>query len=185
MPEEGGKKKRRRKASPPAPKAETTTKKWLATREAIRKKYADEPDSEWRQWFIEIEQKRRASQDRDKPLVIFEVEKGEGKQTIARKKSVPEAVGVHIKKHLPTKFVALSHDYEEITRLWRLAVGDAIAAESKLHSFKQGVVTMEISSSTLLQEIRQFHQEAILADLRDIWTLRQPLLAMKYKIGKP
>ena len=181
MPGKSVKKKRRRQAVPPG--LENAAPKWMVEREAIQRLFADEPDPAWQTWFIEVEQKRRAPREA-RPMVVFTVEKDNGRQTIARRKSIPEPVGKQIRKHLPGKFSALGEDYREITRLWRLAVGDAVADESRLHSFKGGVVTMEIHSSSLLQEIRQFHQAAILADLRDIWTLRHPLLTIRYAIGK-
>ena len=160
------------------------TKKWIKTQEAIQKKFEHEPHEDMRKWFMEVEQKRRKIIEDKQRLVIFTVERETGSETIARTKSIPNQIKKQVLKVLPNKLTALQHDFEEISRLWRVSVGDIIAEESRFLSFKQGIITIEVSSSTLLQEIRQFHQQAILADLRDIWTLEHPLLGIKYILGK-
>ena len=183
MPEVRKKRIRRTKALPPS-EWHGTTKKWQATRDAIQKKFEHEPHEDIRKWFMEVEHKRRKIKENEQRLVIFTVEKETGPEVIARTKNIPGQIKKHVLKVLPNKVATVHHDYEEITRLWHLSVGDAIVGESRFLSFKQGIVTIEILSSTLLQEIRQFHQQAILADMRDIWTLDHPLLGIKYILGK-
>lgn len=67
---------------------------------------------------------------------------------------------------------------------WVKSVGLEIADETEVHAFKNGVLTISVHSSVLLQEIRQFHAEEILADLRDIWQASIPLLRITYRLGK-
>lgn len=145
----------------------------------------DEPDPEWRQWFTEVGQRRQDQKDRDKRRWrSAEVEKESRIEKIARNVGAPTQLGKTVKKALPERVVRLSVAYSQIAALWERAVGAEIAGESELYSFKAGVLTMTIFSSTLLQEIRQFHASAILADLRDIWTVDTSLLGVKYRIGE-
>lgn len=145
----------------------------------------DEADPEWRQWFIEVEQRRQDHKERQKKFWrTVEVQKDSAVEKISRAVAEPVKLSKSVKKALPERIIHLSAAYSLITSLWARAVGEEIAVESALYSFKAGVVTMTIFSSTLLQEIRQFHATAILADLRDIWTLDTPLLGIKYRIGE-
>lgn len=145
---------------------------------------AAETDPEWRNWFLEIERRRvDLGEKGGRAWVCSLVEKDGAVEKIIRKKSAPTRVASFLQKTQLKKPTGLAADYREIENLWTRTVGEEIVAESRLFSFKRGVLTMEISSSTLLQEIRQFHQEAILHDMRSIWTLKTPLLSIRYRQG--
>jgi hypothetical protein len=100
-----------------------------------------------------------------------------------RKRAKPAKLSTLVKKEEKKAGRKLSVDTALIQDAWRRSVGD-IALESDVFSFKNGVLTMSVFSQTLLQEIRQFHQDAILRDLRDIWPSSIPLVRIVYKPGK-
>lgn len=158
-------------------------KKWERAKlpAAVKK----EPDEEWRKWFAEIAQRRTDSaKAKEKRLKKAAVPGEDGQKTEFRKAGQPQRVGPMVKKSLPAKIAKLADEYGAITELWNNSVGKEIADECEIYSFKGGVLTMTVYSSTLLQEIRQFHQTALLADLRDIWNLDTPLLSLKFRIGE-
>ncbi len=147
-----------------------------------------EADPDWKKWFTEIERRRHELHDRTKQQVIHaQVEKEGFTEKVARKRSEPAALSAFLKKqptHTAKKQNTLLENYHEITRLWNSVVGEEIAAESELYSFKAGIVTITITSGSLLQERRQFHLDPIKEDLRNIWTLATPLLTVKLRPGK-
>ncbi len=147
-----------------------------------------EQDPDWKKWFTEIERRRHALHDRTKQKIIHaKVEKEGFTEKVARRRSEPAALSAFLKKqptHTPKKQNTLLESYQEITRLWNSVVGEEIAAESELYSFKGGTVTITVTSGSLLQEMRQFHIDAIKEDLRNIWTLSTPLVTVKLRPGK-
>ncbi len=145
----------------------------------------DEPDAEWRQWFTEVERRRKESSDpKRQPWIASRYDKEGDGGTIIRRRVEPKKISAFIKQDAKKSGRSLGLDLQCIQSAWTHAVGGEIAAESGVYAFKNGVLTIEIYSSSLLQEIRQFHQDAILKDLRDIWQVSIPLLRIVYKLGK-
>lgn len=126
-----------------------------------------EPDLEWQRWFKEVEFRRRNRRDPAKLL-----------------KSMPATLKKVIRLEEKKTGRKVAPDVDALVRLWEATVGAEVASESCIYSFKSGVLTISIFSSSLLQEIRQFSQKAIEQDLRDVWNLPTPLLRVAYRVGK-
>ncbi|MDR0361145.1 MAG: DUF721 domain-containing protein [Planctomycetota bacterium] len=75
-------------------------------------------------------------------------------------------------------------DIQIIRTLWKDSVGAEVAGESKVVSFSRGILTIDVFSSALIQELRQFHYESVVKDLRDNWQAATPLLRIKFQPGK-
>lgn len=143
-----------------------------------------EPDPAWRIWFDEVaRRKAKLSDAKAKPVVASTVERNGIPITVFRRKSEPLPLARFLKQGKKKAGRKLSQDLEWIRSAWGSAVGVDIAGATEIHSFKNGILTITVSSSILLQEIRQFHQEAILGDLRDIWQASVPLVKILYRSG--
>ncbi len=152
---------------------------------AVRAK--EEQDPLWRNWFLEIDNRRkRASDKKKKPLIVSTVERGDGqKETVIARQQTDPTLLKHLLK--TTRKKAGSPAMQELLWIrdaWTTSVGQDIAQESEVFAFKNGVLTISVFSAALLQEIRQFHAAAILADLRDIWQASIPLVKILYRPGK-
>ncbi len=168
-----------RRAATPAPES-GGKKRHVFSREA-----REETDPEWRQWFLEIERRRKEARDpKRKPLVFSRVEKEGETQSVLRRKVEPKKLATFIKHDAKKTGRSFSLDLALIESTWKHAVGKEMSEETRIFAFKNGVLTISVFSSSLLQEIRQFHQEALLQDLRDIWQLPIPLVKVVYKLGK-
>lgn len=160
-------------------------KKTPAKRHTLSRAANEEPDGEWRQWFKEIERRRKELADpKRKAFVVSHFDKEGESGTVARRRADPKKLAAFIKRDAKKTGRSLNVDLMLIHSIWKHAVGQEIANESNVFAFKNGVLTVEIHSSSLLQEIRQFHQEAILRDLRDIWQASMPLVRVVYRLGK-
>lgn len=162
--------------SEPAPKKAPVLPK------AIR----DEPDPEWKQWFTRIEERRRAdSAPKFKPYCIPRVgEDGESDQAVIWRKASPQPINALIKVEKKKLGQNLAMDLLLIEEAWKSVVDAETASETGIYSFKRGVLTITVESSSLFQEIRQFHKNAIERDLRDIWPASTPLVKISYRLGK-
>lgn len=160
-------------------------RKPLAQRRALAREIKEEEDPLWRNWFAEVERrKKKLSSPKSMPFVVAPYDKDGVKGTVERRKSIPTPVKSFLKKNVQKAGVSLNADILLINAAWKKAVAGDIAENTQVFSFKNGVLVISVYSSSLLQEIRQFHQEAILQDLRDIWTASQPLVKITYKLGK-
>ncbi len=151
----------RKKAGPPRPPRS------IPSAPAFPPLVEGETDPEWQRWFKEVEYRRRNRRDRSKFL-----------------KSMPATLKTVIRLGDKKTGRKVAPDVEALARLWEATVGAEVAAESCVYSFKNGVLTISIFSSSLLQEIRQFSQKAIEQDLRDVWSLPTPLVRIAYRVGK-
>lgn len=152
---------------------------------AKRRLRDEEPDPVWRVWFQEVERRRRAQTDiKFRPVRPIVVEKDGVVKTSFRARAEPTPLGRFIKQNRKKAGSRLAEDFQCIRDQWRMAVGDAIAGDTAVHSFKNGVLTVNVFSSSLLQEIRQFHQDAILSDLQDVWKASVPLVRLIFRLGK-
>lgn len=126
-----------------------------------------EQDPEWKRWFVDVEFQRR---NRRGPTKLS--------------KSLPPQLKAVLRCEEKKTGRKVAPDVEALIGLWEATVGPEIASESCIYSFKSGVLTISIFSSSLLQEIRQFSQKAIEQDLRDVWNQPTALVRVAYRVGK-
>ncbi len=145
----------------------------------------EEADPAWRNWFMEVELRRKALADpKDRPLIFSDYDKDGQRGSVIRPKSEPAKIGKLVRKAEKELGLRLTRDLGELRELWREAAGEAIGNESWVESFANGVLQVRVGSSALLLEIRQFHKETILQALRERWRLEVPLVRVVYKLGK-
>lgn len=142
-----------------------------------------EPDSTWRNWFLDVERKRRALAEQRKKLVISTFEKDGQTVQVARPAGNPTQIKRFLKVEKKKTGSRMTQDLAWIREAWTKTVSGDIAAESEVYAFKGGVLTVTVFSGILLQEIRQFHADAILEDMRAIWQASTPLLTIQYRLG--
>lgn len=144
-----------------------------------------EPDPQWQRWFKEVELRRQDRRDPGKRKWVFnKIQKEDGVTEFFRKKSEPVPFKQIIRLDEKKTGRKVTPDLLAVAELWEATVGADIASESAIYSLKNGILTVNIFSSGLLQEIRQFHQAAIEQDLRDVWNLSMPLVRITYRLGK-
>lgn len=143
-----------------------------------------ELDPEWRQWFFDVERRRKATQElKSRKFIVSSYQKDGEERTVARCKSEPIQIKKLIKKEIKAPFGDLNIDLLALRDVWAKVVPPDIATESEIFSFKNGILIITVQSGILLQEIRQFHSKAIAQDLRDAWPIDTPLLKLSFKIG--
>lgn len=145
----------------------------------------NEGDSEWREWFLQVERRKKELNDQRRQPLVFSTHSDEtGSRKIVRSKTEPVPVAKFLKIDAGKTGRSFNINMAMIESLWKNTVGAEIAAASAIYAFKNGVLTINIKSAPLLQEIRQFHQHAIFGDLHDVWSLPIPLVSIKYRLAK-
>lgn len=145
----------------------------------------EELDPLWRNWFLEVDRRRKALHDRkQRPFVVSRYEKDGREETVARPKSEPEPLKKFIKVDKKKTGSKITEDLLWLREIWPQVVGDMIAADTEVYAFKNGILTISVFSGVLLQEIRQFGAETIVESLRDVWRASIPLLKIQYRMGK-
>ncbi len=155
----------------------------LKQRRSLEEKAKNEPDPDWRRFFMEVHYKRAAEKKAGRRNVFCAYEKDGQTQKIFRAKTEPEAVRKFLKQEFKNTGSRLAGDLEWLRSVWPKLVGAEVAEETDVFAFKNGTVTITVYNSVLLQEIRQFHKETIFQDLRDLWQGSMPLLKITYRIG--
>lgn len=156
----------------------------LRQRRSLEEKAKNEPDPDWRRFFMEVHYKRAAaSSKKNRPVIACEYQKDGQTFSVVRERAEPEALKKFLKLELRNTGSKLAQDLEWLRAAWPKLVDAEVAEETDVFAFKNGVVTIVVYSKTLLQEIRQFHQDNILQDLRDIWQASIPLVSITYRIG--
>ncbi len=155
----------------------------LKQRRSLKEKAKNEPDPDWRRFFLEVQYKREAKAKADKKVVFSEYEKDGTAQRVARERSEPEALKKFLKLEFKNTGLKLAADLEWLRSVWPKMVDAEVAEETDVFAFKNGTVTIVVYNSVLLQEIRQFHKETIFQDLRDLWQASMPLVKIVYRIG--
>lgn len=164
---------------------EETPPKKGGTPRSIAARAKEEPDPAWRVWFLEVDSKRKALRDRaKKPFIVSTYEKDGQECQVARSQSDPTPVKKFLARNTKKTGSAITQDLLWIRSAWSGLVGPEMAAESEIYAFKNGVLTISVFNSPLLQEIRQFLADSLLKDLRDIWQASIPLLRITYRLGK-
>jgi hypothetical protein len=160
-------------------------KKGGKPRSSLATRAKDEPDPAWRAWFLEVDNRRKAVCDSAKKNVIVSTYEKDGQEyRIARPQSDPLPVKKFITRATKKTGSAITQDLLWIRNAWPGLVGPELAAESSVYAFKNGVLTISVFSSPLLQEIRQFLADSLLKDLRDIWQASIPLVKITYRLDK-
>lgn len=158
----------------------------MPTNKPIRftKAVREETDPAWRNWFMEVERRRKKAANRkERPWVFSEYDKDGQKGVIARRKSDPSPMASLLKKESAERGPTLDVELLCIRSLWNMVAGPETAAASEIYSFKAGVLTISLRGSALLQEVRQFRQEELLEGLRRHWTVATPLVRLVFRAG--
>ncbi len=160
----------------------------LRKRRSLLEKAKSEPEADWRRFFLEVQHKRAAARTlaKMKPKTVgkwieseFLPVKHTGKKAAGKK----EGRGIDAETAAPPALSRLEGDLAWLRGAWPKLVGADVAEETDVFAFKNGVVTVVVYAHALLQEIRQFHKETILHDLRDIWQGSMPLVDVVYRVG--
>lgn len=154
-------------------------------RPAFPRAVLDEPDADWRRWFMEMTVRRHDLNRRKMAkIIVSEVEKDGKQNLVVRKRAKPEPASTWVKKEAKQFNSEKISDLQSIQELWKKSVDGEVASESEVVSFNRGVLTVEVSSASLIQELRQFHYEPLLADLREAWPAKTPLVRVKFQPGR-
>ncbi len=142
----------------------------LRKRRSLLEKAKSEPEADWRRFFLEVHHKQSAAKAKAR----------------AKPEALKKFLAEELKEFRPAAKGALSKlagDLEWLRAAWPKLAGTDVAEETDVFAFKNGVVTITVYDHALLQEIRQFHKETILQDLRDIWQGSIPLMDIVYRVG--
>lgn len=152
---------------------------------ALDKRAMEVEDPAWRSWFLEVARRRAELEDaKKKPFVVSTFEWDGEERTVGRQKSEPTPLKKLVKETTKSFGVRLADDLEAVRTAWAQVSGSEIAAETAFFSLRAGILTIEVFSGVLLQELRQFQKDALVKDLRDIWPATVPLVELKFKPGK-
>lgn len=143
-------------------------------------------DPELLRWAEEMRRRRQELADpKRRRFVVSRFTDVDGQeQKVARKQSEPLPLAVFVKPARRRVMVQSVDDIKLVREAWERAVGPMIAAETRVYSYKKGVLTIEVLAGSLLQEIRQFHKHEIFASVSDVWTLSTPLIRIVYRLGR-
>ena len=83
-----------------------------------------------------------------------------------RKGKGAESIGDLLAGFLKTSPIGRAVAREDLEGAWRAAVGPEIAGSTRVRGLRDGVLTVEVGSSALLQELATFCRAEILASLR-------------------
>ncbi len=151
---------------------------------ALDKRAMDVEDPAWRAWFLEVARRRGELEKAEKRFVIRTYEDDGGSKTVARHKSDPVLLKKVVKDVAKDMRPKPADELEAIRATWATVAGPEIAAESAVYSFRGGILTIEVYSGILLQELRQFHADALVKDLRDVWPASVSLVQLKFRTGQ-
>ncbi|MCD8349425.1 MAG: DUF721 domain-containing protein [Planctomycetaceae bacterium] len=151
---------------------------------ALDKRALDVEDPEWRAWFLEVARRRAELEAAGKKFVVRTYEDDGDSKTVARRKADPIVLKKLVKEVAKDMRPRPADDLEAIRNTWASVAGPEIAGESAVYSFRGGILTVEVYSGILLQELRQFHATALVKDLRDVWPASVPLVQLKFRTGK-
>jgi hypothetical protein len=140
----------------------------------------------WEAWFREIAWRRQGLAKARRERLIFSFpDPEENRKPIVRPGAQPEKIGRLSQYRRIRRDLSRNQGLEAIRTGWSEAVGRELARYSRVHSFKDGILTIAVDNALLLQEIRQFHHTPVLGRLRNLWPAPVPLLRVKYKLIPP
>ena len=142
-------------------------------------------DDEYASWFRSVEHKKALDETmRKRRLVVSTFEKDGHAITVARQKSEPLDAKSLVKDYAKTTGLKKLLELRDFAEVWQRSVAAEIAVESRVFAYKDGILTVDVFNSPLLQEIKQFHKDAILTTLRKNWILPLPLDQIKFRLSK-
>jgi predicted nucleic acid-binding Zn ribbon protein len=72
-----------------------------------------------------------------------------------------------VKRFLKSSGVGWMLNHRDIVMLWNETVGDDIAAQTRVRSIRNGVLHVDIESSTLRLELEQFYSAQLVESMRN------------------
>lgn len=145
----------------------------------------DIEDPELRQWAAEVRRKREElNSPKRRRFVVSRYDVDGEKRVVARPQSEPLAFNKLTRRAAKKSVPNLSEDIKLIREVWERVAGPDAIVETRVYSFLKGVLTIEVFSSSLLQEIRQFRRHTLFASLLDMWNASQPLIKLNFRLGK-
>jgi hypothetical protein len=91
-----------------------------------------------------------------------------------------EELGYLLARFLRGTTVGRSAALEALGEAWRAVVGPELAAETRVVSFKDGTLRIEVRGSPLLQELSTFYRDSLLAALRE---KRREVVGLEMRLG--
>lgn len=73
-----------------------------------------------------------------------------------------------LKEYLRRSGVGWMLDHEELILGWTSVVGEAIASQTRVTAFRDGVLQIAVYSNTLKVELEQFAKQELLRHLREV-----------------
>jgi predicted nucleic acid-binding Zn ribbon protein len=70
---------------------------------------------------------------------------------------------------------------KDVWKEWTSLVGDEIAAQTRISRFSKGVLTIDVSSSALLSELRNYLYESLVSSLSG--RLKRPVHTIKFRLA--
>ncbi|MDR2390063.1 MAG: DUF721 domain-containing protein [Planctomycetota bacterium] len=155
--------------------------KRLALPTAARRVIQEERDREWREWFSSVYYARLGLERRE---IRHSFPDSGDKKPIFRPAADPIPLAKLLKREKAPGGLLYACDLDMIRKLWTEVAGDETAGRTRIRSFKDGILTLDVDNAPLLQEIRQFRQIGLGAAMRGKWPLSLPLLRIIYRVGK-
>ena len=87
-------------------------------------------------------------------------------------------IGDILRRLLRAKKFYQKPKYSGLTQAWQATVGEGVAAHTRVRSFREGEMTVEVTSPVLMHELSAFMKEQLLAALqatdggRDVASIR-------------
>ena len=99
-----------------------------------------------------------------------------------RRGGEPEKLGNLIKPVLKELRIVGRRVGKALHEAWIEVAGSALAARTRLHSFKAGILIVEVDSSPLLHELQNFQGAELLARMRE--RVSKPhISALRFRVG--
>ncbi|MHC4661147.1 MAG: DciA family protein [Planctomycetota bacterium] len=99
----------------------------------------------------------------------------------------PRAVGGVLKKYLKRRGIDRMLRFRKLYGFWRKAVGDNMAAQTRIVALRRNVLTVEVSSSPLLSELAGYRKHELLDALQSVLAAagrKQHIDDLNFKLGK-
>lgn len=97
-------------------------------------------------------------------------------------RSGPEPLGEILSRLFTARGWGRRGERQRLEAAWNAAVGDAIAARTRIGSLKRGVLEIEVGNGVLMQELASFRKRKLLDDLKAKLP-DTPLRELKFRAG--
>jgi predicted nucleic acid-binding Zn ribbon protein len=92
---------------------------------------------------------------------------GERERLVLRSSRVePEALGTGLKRELKRSGLSWMMKHRELLLVWNEVIGPELGEKTRVTRWRDGVLTVEVDSAPLLQELDGFYKESLLESLR-------------------